>query len=129
MGPVIGAPDEVAQRIKDETDLVEVDEVLPDVVDEPDVQLGARPFEDIVVLTEAPRQGYGQLVSIIADYAKKAPRPFEMIVTDNDGIAHAFPDHTDPNERSIGDHLKLAYYGEPGDRRPLVRSGEGSRPE
>ena len=129
MGPVIAAPDEVAQRVKDETDLVEVDEVLPDVVDEPDVQLGPRPFGDILVLTEAPRHGFGQLVSIIADYAKKAPRPFEMIVIDKDGVAHAFPAHTDPSEGSIGDHLKLAYYGEPGDRRPLIRSDQGSRPE
>ena len=43
MGPVIGVPNEVAQRIKEETELVEVDEVLPDVVDEFDIQLGVRP--------------------------------------------------------------------------------------
>lgn len=122
MGPVIGVPDEVAGRIKEETDLVQVDQVLPDVVDEPDVQLGTRPFGDILVLTETPKDGYGQVVSIITEYARSAPRPFEMAVIDEDGIRHPFPAQTDPNEQSIHDHLALAYYGEPGDRRPLIRA-------
>jgi len=122
MGPVIGVPDEVARRIKEETDLVEVDQVLPDVVDEPDVQLGTRPFGDILVLTESPRQGYGPVVSIVTEYAKNGPRPFKMIVIDNGGTPHPFPAHTNPSEQSIRDHLTLAYYGEPGDRRPLIRA-------
>jgi len=124
MGPVIGVPDDLAGRIRDETDLVEVDEVLPDVVDEPDVQLGAAPFGDILLLTETPAHGYGRLVSLITDYAKDAPRPFEMIVIDQHGNPNAFPAHVDVDGGSIRAHLKLAYYGEPGDRRPLIRDEE-----
>jgi hypothetical protein len=60
-------------------------------------------------------------VSFIADYAKGAPRPLELTVSDQNGDAHAFPDHLDVNEQSIKDLLKLAYFGEPGDRRPLLR--------
>jgi hypothetical protein len=123
MGPVIGVPVDVAESIKDGTDLVEVDEVLPDVVEEPDVQLGGSPFGDLLLLTETPRQGYGSLVSIFADYAKNGPRPFDLVVTDKNGDRHAFPPHLEPNGQSIGDHLKLAFYGEPGDRRPLIRDG------
>jgi hypothetical protein len=125
MGPVIGVPNEVAQRIKDETDLVEVDEVLNDVVDEYDIQLGGPP-EDILLLVETPRDGFGGLVSFITDYAKHAPRPFELIVSDKNGSSHTFPDHVDVSEQSIKDHLKLAYFGEPGDRRPLLRDDKTS---
>ena len=120
MGPVIGMPNEVAQRVKDETDLVEVDEVLPDVADGYDIQLGATP-EDILLLVETPRDGFGRLVSFIADYAKRAPRPFELVVSDQNGKPHPFPGHLEVNDQSIRDHLKLAYFGEPGDRRPLLR--------
>jgi hypothetical protein len=119
MGPVIGVPNEVAQRIKDDTDLVEVDEVLPDLVDEYDVQLGGTP-EDVLLLVETPKDGFGRLVSFITEFAKSAPRPFELIVSDQHGNPHAFPGHLDVNGRSIMDHLKLAYFGEPGDRRPLL---------
>jgi hypothetical protein len=121
MGPVIGVPVEVAQAIKDGTDLVEVDEVLPDIVEEPDVQLGGTPFGDLLLLSETPSQGFGRLVTIFADYAANGPRPFELIVMDKDGNPHAFPSNTEPNGQTIRDHLKLAFYGEPGDRRPLIR--------
>jgi hypothetical protein len=120
MGPVIGVPNEVAQRIKEETELVEVDEVLPDVVEEFDIQLGGAP-EDILLLIETPRAGFESLVNFIADFAKRAPRPLRFIVSDQDGNPHAFPDHLDVNEQSIRDHLKLGYFGEPGDRRRLIR--------
>jgi hypothetical protein len=126
MGPSMGVPVNVAQVIKDTTDLVEVDEVLSDIVEEPDMQLGGTPFGDRLVLTETPRQGYGRLVSIIVDYAKNGPRPFELIVMDKDGDPHAFPPHVEPNDQTIRDHLKLAFYGEPGDRRPLIRGEDPS---
>jgi len=120
MGPSIGVPVKVAQVIKDTTDLVEVDEVLPDIVEEPDVQLGGTPFGDRLVLTETPSAGFRRLVSIITDYAKDSPRPFELIVMDKNGNPNAFPPHLEPNGQAILDHLTLAFYGEPGDRRPLI---------
>ena len=123
MGPVIAVPNEVAQRIKEETDLVEVDEVLPDVVDEYDIQLGGPP-EDILLLVEVPRDGFEHLVSLITDFAKRAPRPFDLIVRDQHGEPHTFPRDLEVNEQSIRDHLKLAYYGEPGDRRRLIRDDQ-----
>jgi hypothetical protein len=118
MGPIIRVPDDVAQRLE-ETDLVEA-VVQPDAVDEPDVQLGATPGV-FLLLTETPKDGFGRLVSLIAmsDYAKSAPEPFELIVRDKDSVPHAFPG-TAVNGQSIQDHLKLAYFGEPGDRRPLI---------
>ncbi len=124
MGPVIGVPVDVAQAIKDKTDLVEVDEVLPDVVDQPDVQLGGTPFGDLLLLTETPSQGFGRLVTIFTDYAKDGPRPFELIVMDKDSNPHAFPAQLEPSGQTISNHLKLAFYGEPGDRRPLIRDEE-----
>ena len=98
----------------------EVDEVLPDI-EEPAVQLGGTPFDDLLLLTETPSEGYGRLVSIFTDYAKNGPRPFELIVMDEDNNPKAFPPHLQPNGQTIRDHLKLALYGEPGDRRPLIR--------
>jgi hypothetical protein len=120
MGPIIRVPDEVARKLEGETDLVEVDQVLLDAVDEIDVQLGNTPG-DILLLTETPKDGFGLLVTYITDYAKSAPRPFDMVVSDKDGNLHSFPAHTDVGEQSIRDLLKLAYFGEPGDRRPLLR--------
>src|SRR6202140_3148731 len=116
MGPIIWVPDDVAQRLE-ETDLVEA-VVMPDAVDELDVQLGAAPGV-VLLLKETPNDGFGRLVSMItmSDYAKGAPEPFELTVSDKDGNPHAFPG-TVVNGQSIQDHLKLAYYGEPGDRRP-----------
>jgi len=92
LGPIIRMPDDVAQRLAEETDLVEVDPVLPDAVDELDVELGSEPGV-IVLLTETPKDGFGRLVSMIAtsDYVKSAPNPFELTVRDKDGNAHAFP--------------------------------------
>ena len=114
-----GAND-VAQRLEEETDLVEDVIDVPDAVDELDVQLGATPGI-FLLLTETPKHGFGPLVSLImtSDYARNAPEPFELIVRDKDNIPHAFPS-TAVNGQSIQDHLKLAYFGEPGDRRPLV---------
>jgi hypothetical protein len=122
MGPVIGVPTEVADTIKETTDLVEVDQVLPDVVDEPDLQLGSRPFGDLLLLTETPTHGYGPLIDVIVKYADKGPRPFELTVIDKDGTAHAFPAHTEPSADVLRQHLTSAFYGEPGDRRPLIRA-------
>jgi hypothetical protein len=120
MGPIIRVPDDVAQQLAQETDLVEVDPVLPDAVDELDVALGSRGV--ILLLKETPPDGFGRLVSIIAtsDYAKSTPEAFELTVRDKDGNPHAFP-ATAVNGQSILDHLKLAYFGEPGARRPLIQ--------
>ena len=120
MGPIIMVPDDVARRLAEETDLVEVDPVLPDAVDEPDVELGNPPGVN-VLLVETPKEGFGRLVSLIAmsDYAKSSPEPFDLIVRDKDGNPHAFPGNA-VNGQSIQDHLKLAYFGERGDRRPLI---------
>ena len=126
MGPVIGVPNEVAQRIKNETDLVEVDELQPDVVDEYDIQVGGTP-EDILLLVETPRDGFERLVSLITEFATDAPRPFPLVVSDQNGNSHAFPDEVDVNGQSIRDHLKLAYFGEAGDRRPLLRGDPAPR--
>lgn len=122
MGPIIRVPEDVAQRLAEETDLVEVDPVLPDAVDEPDVELGNPPGV-VLLLTETAKEGFGRLVSIIAmsDYAKSAPEPFELTVRDKQGNPHAFP-ASPVNGQSIQDQLKLAYFGEPGDRRPLIPS-------
>ena len=123
MGPIIRVPNDVAQRLAEETDLVEVDPVLPDAVDELDVELGSPPGV-ILLLVEAPKEGFGRLVTIIAmsDYAKSRPQPFELIVRDKDSNPHPFPGSF-VNGGTIQDHLKLAYFGQPGDRRPLIRGG------
>ena len=122
MGPIIRVPDDVAQRLAQDTDLVEVDPLLPDAAeaDELDVELGPMPGV-ILVLTETPREGFERLVSVIAasDYAAHAPNPFELVVRDKDGNPHAFPDTT-VSAKSIRDHLKLAFFGERGGRRPLI---------
>jgi len=122
LGPIIRVPDDVAQRLAEETDLVEVDPVLPDAVDELDVELGSQPGV-VLLLTETPKDGFGRLVNMIAtsEYAQGAPEPFELIVRDKDGNPHAFPT-TAVNGQSILDHLKLAFFGEPGDRRPLIHA-------
>jgi hypothetical protein len=121
MGPIVRVPDDVAQRLVEETDLVEVDPLLPDAVDEVDVELGGASGVDML-LKEDPKDGFGLLVSMIvtSDYAKSAPEPFDLIVRDKDGNPHAFS-ATAVNGESILDHLKLAFFGEPGDRRPLIR--------
>jgi len=121
MGPVIAVPDEVARKLKEETDLVEVDEVLPDIVESLDLQLGAVPG-DILVLVETPAQGFGQLIDLIAasGYAKSAPQPFALTVSDQQGSPHTFA-AAEVSEETIRDHLALAYFGEPGNRRPLLR--------
>jgi hypothetical protein len=118
MGPIIRVPEDVAQRLE-ETDLVEA-VVQPDAVDEPDVQLGVTPGV-FLLLTETPKDGFGHLVSLIAmsDYAKSAPEPFELIVRDKDSNSHAFFGAA-VNGQSIQDHLKMGYFGAPGDRRPLI---------
>jgi len=120
LGPIIRVPNDVAHRLAEETDLVEVDPVLPDAVDELDLELGSPPGV-VLLLTESPNDGFGRLVSIIAasDYVKSDPHPFELTVRDKDGNPHAFPT-TAVNGQSILGHLRLAYFGEPGDRRPLI---------
>jgi len=122
VGPIIGVPDDVAERLAQETDLVEVDPVLADAVDALDVQLGDPPGV-VLLLRETPPDGFGGLVTVIATsaYAKDAPRPFVLIVRDNDGNPHPFTGDA-VNEQSIRDHLQLSYFGEPGDRRPLLRA-------
>ncbi len=93
---------------------------VPDAVDELDVELGSQPGV-VLLLTETPKDGFGRLVSMIAtsDYVKSAPKPLELIVRDKDGNPHTFAT-TAVNGQSILDHLKLAFFGGPGDRRPLI---------
>jgi hypothetical protein len=119
MGPIIRVPEDVAHRLEEGTDLDEVVIDTPRAIDEPDLQLGATPGV-FLVLTETSQHGFGRLVSMIAmsDYARSAPEPFELIVRDKDSLPHAFPS-TVVNGQAIQDHLKLAYFGELGDRRPL----------
>lgn len=117
MGPVIMVPEDVARRLIEETDLVEADHVLSDAVDAFDVQLGATPG-DIMLLRERPKDGYGQLVTFVTEYAKSAPEALALTVSDKDGNPHPFSGPGD--EQSIQDHLKLAFFGERGDRRPLL---------
>lgn len=121
MGPIIRVPDDVARQLAAETDLVEVDPVLPDAVDELDVQLGDPPGV-VLLLRETPPDGFERLVGTIAasDYAKSAPKPFGLVVRDKDGNPHPFGGDA-VNEQSIREHLQLSYFGEPGDRRPLLR--------
>jgi hypothetical protein len=122
MGPVIRVPNEVADTLEEETDLVEA-VVLPDAVDGFDVQLGGVLGSTVLLLVETPKNGFGGLVTVIAAsaYAQSRPTLFEMIVLDHDGGPHPFP-AGDPSAQAIEDHLRLAYYGEPGDRRPLLHT-------
>jgi hypothetical protein len=55
----------------------------------------------------------------MSDYAKSSPEPFDLIVRDKDGNPHPFQGNA-VNGQSIQDHLRLAYFGERGDRRPLI---------
>jgi len=122
MGPVMRVPAEVAQTLEEETDLVEA-VVLPDAVDGYDVALGGVFGSVVLLLVETPKDGFGRLVSVItaSGYAQGRPSPFEMTVLDKDGNPHSFP-AVDPNGQAVEDHLKLAFYGEPGDRRPLLHT-------
>ena len=122
MGPVIMVPTDVARRIAAETHLVEVDQVLPDAVDGFDVQVGSPPG-DIMLLTETPANGYEELVALIADHMSSAQEPMALIVTDKSGDPHALGT-TEVSSQVVREHLKLAYYGAPSDRRPLF-PGEG----
>jgi hypothetical protein len=118
MGPIIGVPDEVADTLEQNTDLVEV-VVMADAVDELDVQLGSAPGV-LLLLVETPKNGFGQLVTTISDYAGRSSGSLTLTVRDKEGTAHPFLDST-ASPQSVHDHLKLAHYGEPGDRRPLLR--------
>jgi len=118
MGPIIGVPDEVAETLEQDTDLVEV-VAMADAVDQLDVQLGSAPGV-FLLLVETPKNGFGQLLTTISDYAGRTSGSLALTVRDKEGTAHPFPDTT-ASPQSIHDHLKLAYYGEPGDRRPLLR--------
>jgi hypothetical protein len=122
MGPVIRVPADVAQTLEEETDLVEA-VVLPDAVDGFDVALGGTFGSAVLLLVETPKGGFGPLATVItaSGYAQGRPSPFEMVVLDKDGNAHPFP-AVDPTGPAIEDQLKLAYYGEPGDRRPLLHT-------
>jgi hypothetical protein len=120
MGPIIGVSGDVAEQLEQNTDLVEVI-VTPDAVDELDISLGDQPSV-FLLLTETPKSGFGALVDAInaSGYVRSRPRPFTMTVRDKDGAEHPFSGSI-VDESSIHDHLKLTYYGEPGDRRPLLR--------
>jgi hypothetical protein len=120
MGPIVRVPDEVAERLED-TDLVEA-VVMPDAVDEPDIELG--PAGGVfLLLVETPRHGFGALVGVItgSSYIKDRAQgePPELIVRDRDGQPHPFAAPS-VDDAAIQNHLGLAYFGVPGDRRPLL---------
>lgn len=120
MGPVIRVPADVARAIRDETDLVEVDEALATTVDVTDVRLGGDDG-DLMVLEETPPDGFGALVGPIVAYARAASGSLELVVADRDGNPVAFTGSA-MDEGAIRRHLGQAYFGEPGDRRPLLWS-------
>jgi len=125
MGPILRVPDDVAQRLEEDTDLVETI-VMADAVDQADVEFGPTPGV-FLLLTETPKEGFGVLAAVLAvsGYAQSHPHPFGLIVRDHDGAAVAYPDGS-VSEQSIHDHLKQAFFGEPGDRRPLIRDGDAA---
>lgn len=121
MGPTIRVPDDVAERLEQDSDLVEAI-VLPDAVDAPDIELGP-PGGVMLELVEVPKAGFGDLVGFFAASTyvtgHKDGDAFELVVRDKQVDPHAFPDGP-VDEASIRAHLQLAFFGEPGNRRPLL---------
>jgi hypothetical protein len=118
MGPIIRVPEDLAQHLEEETDLVEAVIDVPDAVGEPDVQLGPPPGV-LLLLVETPKDGFGRLVSMITDYALNMSPPLQLSVSDKEGNPQPFPGRP-VNGDSIRAHLQLAYFGELGTRRPLI---------
>jgi hypothetical protein len=121
VGPTLRVPDDVAQRLEQDSDLVEAI-VLPDAVDAPDIELGP-PGGVMLELVEVPKAGFGELVGFFmaSKYVNdhKDGDPFELIVRDKQVDPHTFP--AGPvDQTSIRAHLQLAFFGQPGDRRPLL---------
>jgi hypothetical protein len=125
MGPILRVPDDVAQRLEEDTDLVETI-VMADAVDQVDVEFGPTPGV-FLLLTETPKDGFGGLAAVLAAsaYAQSHPQPVALIVSDHDGTAVSYSGGS-VSEQSFHDHLKQAYFGEPGDRRPLIRDGDAA---
>jgi hypothetical protein len=121
MGPIVRVPDDVAQKLEEDTDLVETI-VMTDAVDQVDVEFGPAPGV-FLLLVETPKDGFGALAAVLAasDYARRHPEPFELVVRGQDGTAVGYPTGS-VSEQSIHDHLRRAYFGEPGDRRPMIRT-------
>lgn len=121
MGPVIQVPSEVVSALE-AGDLVEAVVDTPGAVDTVDVQLG--PDDGVLLLlVEVPVGGFDELVGVLAGsgYAHHAAAsgPFVLTVRDGDGTPHPWPDGP-VTESSVRRQLSLAYFGEPGDRRPLL---------
>lgn len=126
MGPVIRVPREVASTLEGGR-LVEAEVRTPDVVDAADVQLGS---DDgvLLVLVEVPADGFDDLVRVVAEsgYAQHtaASEPFVLTVRDADGSFHPWPGGP-VTDSSVRGQLSLAYFGEPGNRRPLLGGRSG----
>ncbi len=120
MGPVVRVPPEVAATLE-RGELVEQVISVPDAVEDVDVALG--PDGTLLMLVEAARQGYGELLDAIAgsDYVRDHATGdgFVLTVLDVDEKAHPYPGGP-VTAASVRDHLALAYYGDPGERRPVL---------
>jgi hypothetical protein len=121
MGPTARVPDDVAEHLEQDSDLVEAI-VIADAVEDPDIELGP-PGGVMLALVEVPKNGFGDIVNLIAnsEYANNHLNGdgFELVVRDQAGEAHLFPGGP-VTPASIQGHLQLAYFGAPGDRRPLL---------
>jgi hypothetical protein len=125
MGPILRVPDDVAQRLEEDTDLVDTI-VMADAVDQADVEFGPTPGV-FLLLTETPKDGFGGLAAVLAAsaYAQSHPQPLALTVRDHDGTAVGYSGGSVSAE-SIHDHLTQAYFGGPGDRRPLIGAGDAA---
>jgi hypothetical protein len=120
MGPVVRVPREVADTLE-RGSLVEQVISTADAVDAVDVALG--PDGQLLMLVEAAHQGYSELVAAIvfSDYVRSYTdgAPFVLTVRDAHEVVHPHP--AGPvTEASVRAQLALAYYGDPGERRPIV---------
>jgi hypothetical protein len=121
MGPTARVPDDVAEHLEQDSDLVEAI-VIADAVEEPDIELGP-PGGVMLALVEVPKHGFDVIVNFIAnsEYANNHANGdgFELVVRDEGGEPHSFQGGA-VTPASIQQHLQLAYFGAPGDRRPLL---------
>jgi hypothetical protein len=123
MGPVVRVPADLAATLQ-AGDLVEAVVVTSRAVDAVDVELGQG--GQLLELVEAPPHGYGELLTAIiwCSYVQRGPSDGDLtlVVLDAHGAPHPFPGGT-VTEASLRDHLALAHYGDPGERRPIFSGG------
>jgi len=121
MGPTIRVPDDVAEGLEQDSDLVEAI-VIADAVEEPDIELGP-PGGVMLQLVEVPKHDFAAIVEFISGSRYAASNPsgdgFQLLVRDKNGDPHPFPGGPVTAD-SVRAHLQLAFFGMPGDRRPLL---------